>query len=78
MESENLAEMKLAAAAFQMEAGNTKKSEAEKQKEVILKEIEEIKEATEFAIKQAEMAKATKKAVEGEFIKRHQQEQDNR
>lgn len=31
-ESENLAEMKLAAAAFQMEAGNTKKSEAEKGK----------------------------------------------
>lgn len=31
-ESENLAEMKLAAAAFQMEAGNTKKSEAEKWK----------------------------------------------
>jgi len=61
-----------------MEAGNTKKSEAEKQKEVILKEIEEIKEATEFALKQAEMAKETKKAVEGEFIKRHQQEQDNR
>lgn len=76
-ESENLAEMKLAAAAFQMEAVNTKKSEAEKRKEVILKEIEEIKEATEFALKQAEMAEAAKKAIEGELMKRRQQEQDN-
>ncbi|XP_048131741.1 WEB family protein At1g12150 [Rhodamnia argentea] len=76
-ESANLAEMKLAAAAFQMEAMNTKKSEAEKRKEVILKEIEEIKEATEFALKQAEMAEAAKKAIEGELTKRHQQEQDN-
>ncbi|XP_010040672.2 WEB family protein At1g12150 [Eucalyptus grandis] len=76
-ESENLAEMKLAAAAFQMEAVNTKKSEAEKRKEVILKEIEEIKEATEFALKQAEMAEAAKKAIEGELTKRRQQEQGN-
>ncbi|KAL3740967.1 hypothetical protein ACJRO7_022136 [Eucalyptus globulus] len=76
-ESENLAEMKLAAAAFQMEAVNTKKSEAEKRKEVILKEIEEIKEATEFALKQAEMAEAAKKAIEGELMKRRQQEQGN-
>ncbi|KAI6704722.1 hypothetical protein NL676_007684 [Syzygium grande] len=76
-ESENLAEMKLAAAAFQMEAVNTKKSEAEKRKEVILKEIEEIKEATEFALKQAEMAEAAKKAIEGELMKWRQQEQDN-
>ncbi|KAF8023276.1 hypothetical protein BT93_F0697 [Corymbia citriodora subsp. variegata] len=76
-ESENLAEMKLAAAAFQMEAVNTKKGEAKKRKEVILKEIEEIKEATEFALKQAEMAEAAKKAIEGELTKWRQQEQDN-
>lgn len=44
---------------------------------MILKEIEEIKEAEEFTPKQVEMAKAAKKAIEGELIKRLQQEQDN-
>ncbi|PKI66424.1 WEB family protein At1g12150 [Punica granatum] len=75
-ESTNLAEMKLAAATFQMEAVNTKRNETEKKREAILKELEELKEATEAALKQAEMAEAAKKAIEGELNKRRQQEQD--
>ncbi|KAI4311857.1 hypothetical protein MLD38_036720 [Melastoma candidum] len=69
-ESDNLAEMKLAAANFQMEAVTVKKSETENRVDAILKEIEEIKAATELALKQAEMAEAAKTAIEGELTKR--------
>lgn len=75
-ESTNLAEMKLAAATFQMEAMNAKRIETEKKREAILKEIEEVKAATEAALKQAEMAEAAKRAIEGELNRRRQEEHD--
>ncbi|KAK4800715.1 hypothetical protein SAY86_021202 [Trapa natans] len=75
-ESTNLAEMKMAAATFQLEAVNAKRVEAEKKKEAILKEIEEVKAATEEALRQAEMAEAAKRTLEGELNRRRQEEHD--
>ncbi|KAI4371610.1 hypothetical protein MLD38_009938 [Melastoma candidum] len=75
-ESDNLAEMKLAAANFEMQAVNVKKSEAEKRVETVLKEIGEIKAATDLALRQAEMADAAKMAIKDELFNLRQQEQD--
>ncbi|KAI4371184.1 hypothetical protein MLD38_019450 [Melastoma candidum] len=75
-ESDNLAEMKLAAANFQMEAVSVKKSETENRVDAILKVIEEIKAATELALKQAEMEEAAKMAIEGELTKRRQNQHE--
>ncbi|KAK4803314.1 hypothetical protein SAY86_001517 [Trapa natans] len=75
-ESMNLAEMKLAAATFKMEAVNAKRVETEKKREAILNEIEVVKVATEAALRQAEMAEAAKRAIEGELNRRRQEEHD--
>lgn len=73
-ESTNLAEMKLAAATFQMEAMNVKKEEADRRREEIMKEVEEVEKETELALKQVEMAEAAKKAIENELMSKRRQE----
>lgn len=73
-ESESLVEMKLAAVQAQLEAINASKAEADKRIEANLKEIEELKTATDEALKKAEMAEAAKGAIETELNKWRQQE----
>ncbi|KAL5769365.1 hypothetical protein ACOSP7_015907 [Xanthoceras sorbifolium] len=73
--SENLAEKKLADAKTQLENINATKDEAEKKFEAGLKAIEEIKTATEIALKAADMAAAAQTMVEGELQRWRQQEQ---
>ncbi|KAF5747477.1 hypothetical protein HS088_TW05G00198 [Tripterygium wilfordii] len=68
-ESSNLAEMKVAAVMVQLEIINANKDEAEDKLEAGLKAIEEIKEATDIALKAAENASAAQRMVEGELQK---------
>ncbi|GFS45884.1 weak chloroplast movement under blue light protein [Actinidia rufa] len=73
---EKLAQMKVAAATAEVEASNASEREAVKRLEASLKEMEDIKAATEDALKKAEMADAAKQVVEGELQKWRQQEQN--
>ncbi|MED6130121.1 hypothetical protein PIB30_114929, partial [Stylosanthes scabra] len=63
-ESEDLVERTEAAAAAQVEAINARKREVDKKVEANLKAIEEIKAATEMALRNAEIADTAKEAVE--------------
>lgn len=74
-ESEDLAEKKLAEALAQLEVINASKNEADRKLEENLKAMEEIKEATEMALKSAETAAAAQSMVEGELRRWRQQEQ---
>ncbi|MBA0596996.1 WEB family protein At5g55860 [Gossypium raimondii] len=74
-ESDNLAEMKVAAAIAQVEAIKASESEALKRLEATQKEIEDMKVATADALKRAEMAEAAKRAVEGELRRWREREQ---
>lgn len=68
-ESENVAGKAEADAMVQVKAINARKNETDKKLEANLKAIEEIKEATELAVKNAEMAENAKRMVEGELRK---------
>ncbi|KAF9608960.1 hypothetical protein IFM89_012137 [Coptis chinensis] len=70
-----LADLRVAAAVAQVEAVKASENEARKKLETSYKEIEEIKSATEDALKRAEMAEAAKKAVEGELRRWREREQ---
>lgn len=74
-ESEKLTEMKVAAAAAQVEAVKASEAEAAKRLEATRKEIEEIEAARVEALKRAEMAEAAKKAVEGELRRWREKEE---
>ncbi|KAK9025999.1 hypothetical protein V6N11_038850 [Hibiscus sabdariffa] len=74
-ESDNLAEMKVAAAMAQVEAVKASENEALKRLESTQKEIEDMKVATADALKGAEMAEAAKRAVEGELRRWREREQ---
>lgn len=74
-ESGKLTEMKVAAAAAQVEAVKASEAEAAKRLEAIRKEIEEMEAAREDALKRADMAEAAKKAVEGELRRWREKEQ---
>ncbi|XWS27709.1 hypothetical protein CRYUN_Cryun25bG0004300 [Craigia yunnanensis] len=74
-ESDNLAEMKVAAAMAQVEAVKASENEALKRLEATQKEIEDMKIATVDALKRAEMAEAAKRAVEGELRRWREREQ---
>ena len=74
-ESDNLAEMKVAAAMAQVEAVKASENEALKRLEVTQKEIGDMMGATADALKRAEMAEAAKKAVEGELRRWREREQ---
>ncbi|TYH87217.1 hypothetical protein ES332_D01G101400v1 [Gossypium tomentosum] len=74
-ESDNIAEMKVAAAMAQVEAVKASENEALKRLEATQKEIEDMKVATADALKRAEMAEAAKRTVEGELRKWREKEQ---
>ncbi|XP_012071053.1 WEB family protein At5g55860 isoform X2 [Jatropha curcas] len=74
-ESDSLAEMKVAAAMAQVEAVKASEIESLKRFETIQKEIEDMKVATQEALKRAEMAEAAKRAVEGELRRWREREQ---
>ncbi|OIV96048.1 hypothetical protein TanjilG_27152 [Lupinus angustifolius] len=74
-ESEDMIERAEAAAVTQVEAINTRKNEVDKKVEANLKAIEEIKAATDMALRNAEMADSAKVAVEGELNRWRQEEQ---
>ncbi|XP_022734989.1 WEB family protein At5g55860-like [Durio zibethinus] len=74
-ESDNLAEMKVAAAVAQVEAVKASENEALKRLEATQKEIEDMKVTTADALKRAEMAEAAKRAVEGELRRWREREQ---
>lgn len=75
-EFEKLGQMKVADAMAEVEAIKVRESEAAKRLEEDLKEIGDMKTATEDALKKAEMAEAAKQVVEGELRKWRQQEQN--
>lgn len=68
-ELENLAEKAEADAMVQIGAVKARRNETDRKLEANLKAIEEIKEATDIALKNAEMADTAKSAVEGELRK---------
>ncbi|MQM18776.1 hypothetical protein Taro_051771 [Colocasia esculenta] len=74
-EAELLAETRVAAALAQVEAVRASENDAIKRLEAIQKEMEEIKSATEAALKTAEMAEAARTAVEGEMKRWREREQ---
>ncbi|KAE8708319.1 WEB family protein [Hibiscus syriacus] len=74
-ESDNIAEMKVAAAMAQVEAVKASENVALKRLEAAQKEIEDMKAATADALKRAEMAEAAKRAVEGELRRWREREQ---
>jgi hypothetical protein len=73
-ESADLIERTEATAMAQVEAINTRRNEVDKKVEANLKAIEEIKAATDLALRNAEMADSAKLAVESE-LKRWRQEE---
>lgn len=73
-EYENLAENKEEAAMAHLEAIDAIKNQADRRLEANLKAIEEIKVATEMALKKAEMADSAKTVVEGELRKWRQEQ----
>ncbi|XP_062013675.1 WEB family protein At1g12150 [Rosa rugosa] len=74
-ECESLAEIKEAECIVQVEAISVRKNEADKRLEASLKAIEEIKTATNLALRNAESADSAKSVVEGELRKWRQEEQ---
>ncbi|KAH7545400.1 WEB family protein At1g12150 [Ziziphus jujuba] len=74
-ESENVAGKAEADAMVQIKAINERKNKTDKKLEANLKAIEEIKEATDLAVKKAEMAENAKTMVEGELRKWRTQEE---
>ncbi|KAF3451897.1 hypothetical protein FNV43_RR07993 [Rhamnella rubrinervis] len=68
-ELENLAEKAEADAMVQIGAMKARRNETDRKLEANLKAIEEIKEATDIALKNAEMADTAKSVVEGELRK---------
>lgn len=74
-ESDKLAEMKVAAAMAQVEAVKASENEAFQRLETTLKEIEDMKTATQEALKKAEMAEAAKRVVENELRRWREREQ---
>jgi len=74
-ECEDLIERTEATAMAQVEAINTRRNEVNKKVEANLQAIEEIKAATDLALRNAEMADSAKLAVEGELKKWRQEEQ---
>ncbi|MED6131706.1 hypothetical protein PIB30_012143 [Stylosanthes scabra] len=74
-ESEDLVERTEAAAAAQVEAINARKREVDKKVEANLKAIEEIKAATEMALRNAEIADTAKEAVEEDLRRWREEEQ---
>lgn len=74
-ECESLAEIKEAECIVQVEAIRVRKKEADRKLEANLKAIEEIKTATDLALKNAESAESAKSVVEGELRKWRQEEQ---
>ncbi|XP_020221632.1 WEB family protein At1g12150 [Cajanus cajan] len=75
-ESEDLIERTETAAIAQVESINTRKNEVDRKVEANLKAIEEIKAATDMALRNAEMADSAKDAVEGELKKWREDEQN--
>ncbi|KAK7412753.1 hypothetical protein VNO78_04350 [Psophocarpus tetragonolobus] len=75
-ESEDLIDKTETAAMAQVEAINTRKNEVDRKVEANLKAIEEIKAATDMALRNAEMADSAKVAVEGELKKWRLEEQN--
>ncbi|XP_040362197.1 WEB family protein At1g12150 [Rosa chinensis] len=74
-ECESLAEIREAECIVQVEAISVRKNEADKRLEASLKAIEEIKTATNLALRNAESADSAKSVVEGELRKWRQEEQ---
>ncbi|CAK9311790.1 unnamed protein product [Citrullus colocynthis] len=74
-ESKMLAEKEEANTIAEVEVINARQSEAAKKLEANLKAIEEIKIATEMALKGAEMAETAKMVVEGELRRWRQEEE---
>ncbi|XP_061337652.1 WEB family protein At5g55860-like [Gastrolobium bilobum] len=74
-EVDKLTDIKVAAAAAQVEAVKAGENEAMKRLKATQKEIEDIKTATQEALKKAEIAEAAKKAVDNEFTKWRRKEQ---
>lgn len=74
-ESEDLIERTETTAMAQVEAINTRRNEVEKKVEANRKAIEEIKAATDLALRNAEMADSAKLAVEGELKRKRNEEQ---
>ncbi|XP_061344309.1 WEB family protein At1g12150-like [Gastrolobium bilobum] len=74
-ESEDLIDRTETAAMVQVEAINTRRNEVDRKVEANLKAIEEIKAATDMALRNAEMADSAKLAVEGELRRWRQEEQ---
>ncbi|XP_057961709.1 WEB family protein At1g12150 [Malania oleifera] len=77
-ESEELADVKVAAAVAEMEAIKSREREAAEKLEGRMKEIDDIKSETKEAVKKAEMAEAAKMAVEGELKRRRQEEEEQK
>ena len=75
-ESEDLIERTETATMAQVEAINTRRNEVDKKVEANLKAIEEIKAATDLALRNAEMADSAKLVVEGELNRWRQEEQN--
>ncbi|KAH1208770.1 hypothetical protein AAZX31_15G115800 [Glycine max] len=75
-ESEDLIDRTETAVMAQVEAINSRKNEVDRKVEANLKAIEEIKAATDMALRNAEMADSAKVAVEGELKKWRQEEQN--
>ncbi|KHN40781.1 WEB family protein [Glycine soja] len=75
-ESEDMIDRTETAAMAQVEAINTRRNEVDRKVEANLKAIEEIKAATDMALRDAEMADSAKVAVEGELRKWRQEEQN--
>ncbi|KAG5132533.1 hypothetical protein JHK82_023721 [Glycine max] len=75
-ESEDMIDRTETAAMAQVEAINTRRNEVDRKVEANLKAIEEIKAATDMALRNAEMADSAKVAVEGELRKWRQEEQN--
>lgn len=74
-ESVAVAEKKLAEAEAQLKVINASKNEADKKLEANLTDVEQIKSATEAALKSAETAAAAQSMVEGELRRWRQQEE---
>ena len=66
-ESEDMIDRTETAAMAQVEAINTRRNEVDRKVEANLKAIEEIKAATDMALRNAEMADSAMVAVEGEL-----------
>ncbi|KAG9154559.1 hypothetical protein Leryth_015001 [Lithospermum erythrorhizon] len=74
-ESDELAEIKVAAAMAEVEAVKASENEALKKLESMQKEIDEMKAMTHEALKKTEMDEAARKAVHRELIKWREREQ---